>query len=71
MLSMLTLYDKIVVYPIREIQQLNENLLGELGIYYSSTNKRSKSWAKSFEKTKQQFLPKKRQKLFVQIKRHF
>lgn len=50
MLSMLTLYDKIVVYPIREIQQLNENLLGELGIYYSSTNKRSKSWAKKFRK---------------------
>lgn len=48
MLSMLTLYDEIVVYPINEIQRLDEGLLDELGIHYSSTNKKIKSRIKRF-----------------------
>ena len=46
MLSMLTLYDEIVVYPINEIQRLDEGLLDELGIHYSSTNEKNKSGIK-------------------------
>ena len=42
MLSMLTLYDEVVVYPINEIQRLDEGLLDELGIHYSSTNEKNR-----------------------------
>ena len=52
MLSMLTLYDEIVVYPINEIQRLDEGLLDELGIHYSSTNEKSKSGIKRISKNK-------------------
>ena len=39
MLSMLTLYDKIEISPIKGQQRLNEELLDELGIHYSDTSK--------------------------------
>lgn len=40
MLSMLTLYDDIIIYPTRNIEPIDESLLDELGIHYFSDKKK-------------------------------
>lgn len=49
MLSMLTLYDEIILSPINGMLQLDESLLDELGIHYSSKDMKNKKlrWGKA------------------------
>ena len=51
MLSMLTLYDEIVVYPVEGVKDMDEGLLDELGIHYSKGEK-DKSFSRSLFKEK-------------------
>lgn len=51
MLSMLTLYDEIVVYPVEGVKDIDEGLLDELGIHYSKGEK-NKSFLRSLYKGK-------------------
>lgn len=49
MLSMLTLYDEIVITPVKNLPLINETLLDELGIYYAHAES-EKSWIRKILK---------------------